>query len=370
MYLNAGIGHPTDPSMAPTALTLSGNAFTAALPWTQLPQALLDRTCFFHHATNTVVHPDEVKVLSLGGAVAQNEMLVSLLAAQLAPVLGTVQVEPIVLGPRNASEDITFQARPQPILSPASLAALLAPPTGVLGTLTSLRDSSLNELNALVKSQGNRAQAAFIDSYVQSQTQARDLSESLLTTLEGITDNSPASQVTAAVTLIRMNTSPVVSINIPFGGDNHTDTLLADETSQTVSGVAVIGQLWTQLVAAGIQDKVSFLSLNVFGRTLSASTSANGRQHNGNHHAAVMFGPAIRGSVIGGVEPVTGDFGAMSLDSTSGAGIAAGGGDVPSEETLQAMALTMGAAVGVDASYLTQQISGGKVIAGALAGGS
>lgn len=369
MYLNPAVGHPAGPTMTPTQLKLAGKTYTAALPWAQLPQPLLDRTCFFHHGTYTVVHPDEVQVLALGGSVAGNEMLVSMLAAQLAPVLGTVQVEPIVLGPRSASEDITFQARPQPILSPSSLAALLAPPNGALGQLTSLRDSTLNQLNALVKSEGTRAQAAFIDSYAQSQAQARNLSQSLLSTLSGITDNSPSSQITAAVTLIRMNTSPVVSLNIPFGGDNHSDASLTNESAQTVVGVANLAQLWSELTAAGVQDKVSFLSLNVFGRTLNASTSANGRQHNGNHHAAVMFGPAFKGSVIGGVEPVSGDFGAMSLSSSTGAGVAGGAGDVPFNQTLQSMALTLGTAVGVAPAVLAQNISRGKVITPALASG-
>jgi hypothetical protein len=367
MYLNAGIGHPADPSMAPTALTIGGKSYTAALPWAQLPQALLDRMCFFHHGTYTVVHPDEVKVLALAGAVAHNEMFVSLLASQLAPLLGTVQTEPIVLGPRNASEDVTFQARPQPILSPSSLASLLAPPTGPIGQLTQLRDNDLNRLNALIKSHGNRAQGRFIDQYVQSQAQARNLSESLLSTLAGITDNSPASQVTAAVTLIRMKAAPVISLNIPFGGDNHSDTALAKETAETVSGVGTLGLLWSQLVAAGIQDQVSFLSLNVFGRTLSAATSTDGRQHNGNHHVALFFGKPFKGSVIGGVEPLQGDFGATSINSSTGAAVLGGAGDVPFGQTMQAMALTMGQGAGVDPVFLSQNITGGKVIPSALA---
>jgi hypothetical protein len=369
MYLNPQIGHPTDPSMAATSLTLAGKSFTAARPWSQLPQALLDRTVFFHHGTYTVVHPDEGKVLALEGNVAGNEMFVSLLASQLAPQLGTVQTEPIVLGPRNTSEDITFQGRPQPILSPSALASLLAPPTGPLGTLTSLRDQDLNRLNALFKSSGNKAQGAFIDQYVQSQAQVRALSESLLTTLEGIADNSAASQVTAAVTLIRMKAAPVVSINIPFGGDNHVDTGLATETAQTVTGVATLGQIWSQLVAAGIQDQVSFLSLNVFGRTLAASTSTNGRQHNENHHAAVMFGAGFQGGVIGGVEPVQGDFGAMSINSATGAGVPNGGGDIAFGNTLQSMGVTFGAGAGIASSFLTQNIAGGSIVPGALATG-
>jgi hypothetical protein len=150
-YLNPQLGHPMDPRMAPAQLTLAGTPFTAAQPWTQLPQALLDRSCFFHHGTYTVVHADEASILGLGGFVANNVMYPALLATQLAPLLGTIQAAPVVLGPRATSEDIYAQGAAQPILSPSALSTLLAPPTGALGQLQQLRDQDLDRLNALVK---------------------------------------------------------------------------------------------------------------------------------------------------------------------------------------------------------------------------
>jgi hypothetical protein len=368
-YLSSAIGHPQDPRMSPTQLTLAGAPFTAALPWTQLPQALLDRTCFFHHATYTVVHADEANVLALGGATAGHQMFASLLASQLAPALGTVQTDPIVLGPRPTSEDLYYSGGPEPIISPSALASLLAPPQGPLGQLTRMRDQDLDSLNALVKAEGNPAKSAFIDRYALSQQQVRALSEDLLSALASIPDNGPASQVTAAIILIRMNVSPVVSINIPFGGDNHGDPGLGMEVHETVSGTATLGQIWTQLTAAGLQDKVSFLSLNVFGRTLSAATSANGRQHNANHHVAVMFGAPFRGGVIGGIEPVGDDLGATSISSATGAGVPNGGGDIPFAQTMQSMAKTFGTGVGVSADFLQQNIMGGQSVPAALAAG-
>src|SRR5438105_1441664 len=47
---NPNIVHPMDPAMAPMPMTIGGKTYQAARPWTQLPQALVDRTCFFHHA--------------------------------------------------------------------------------------------------------------------------------------------------------------------------------------------------------------------------------------------------------------------------------------------------------------------------------
>lgn len=55
----AEVAHPADPLMAPTQLTLSGQSYTAAKPWADLPQSTLDRTVFFHHATYTPVHQDQ-----------------------------------------------------------------------------------------------------------------------------------------------------------------------------------------------------------------------------------------------------------------------------------------------------------------------
>ncbi len=165
-----------------------------------------------------------------------------------------------------------------------------------------------------------------------------------------------------------MNVAPLISVNIPFGGDNHSDPGLNAESMQTVSGVATIGTLWSTLLELGIQDQVSFLSLNVFGRTLSAATSSNGRGHNADHHIALMFGAPFAGGVIGGIEPTNGDFGAMSISSANGAGVPGGGGDISTAETMQSMAKTFGAGVGVDPTLLASDITGGKIVDTALAG--
>jgi len=362
------ISHPPDPAMAPTQLMLAGKQHTAAAPWARLPQAMLDRTCFFHHGTYTVVHPDLGEVMTLQGLVSHRDMLVSLIASQLAGCLGTVQREPLALGPRDASEALTAQGRPQPVLSPVALAGLLSPPAGPLGQMQKIRDADLDRLNAWYRQNGNSGQRAFLDRYAISQQQARSISDTLLGTLAGIKDNSPDSQVAAAVVLFRMNVSPVISIHIPFGGDNHTDTLLANETKQTVAGVATVGNLWTQLNAAGLQDRVTFAMMNVFGRTLSAKAGyTNGRDHHGDHHVTVLIGKPFQGSVVGGLEPAKADYRAMSLDSLSGAGIPGGGGDVPFAETLAAVGKTLAAGCGVDRGFLDQNIRKGKLVAGALA---
>jgi hypothetical protein len=161
-----------------------------------------------------------------------------------------------------------------------------------------------------------------------------------------------------------MNVTPVVAIHIPFGGDNHTDAALASETAQTVSGVAAIGALMTQLASAGLSDQVTFMSLNVFGRTL-ISKDVDGRNHNPNHQVSITIGKPFRAGVIGGVGPVAGDYGALAIDSRTGLGNA--GGDIDAGSTLASFGKTALAAVGVDAGTIDTLISTGKVVPAALA---
>lgn len=363
-YDDPGIFHSADPSMAKTMLTIGGQKTYAAAPWATLPASVLDRTCFFHLMTNTPVHPKEPDVLKLMGATYQSEMLPSILAKQLAPCLGTVQAQPITIGATSPSEGLVYDGQALPIIPPLSLKSTLASPAGPLTDLQGLRDQTLAQLYDLYKNGASQAQRAYIDALVTSQTQVRSINQSLLDALSSIADNGVASQITAALTLVQMKVTPVVAIHIPFGGDNHHDAGLATETAQTVSGVAAIGSLMAQLGSLGLADQVSFLSLNVFGRTLGAA-STNGRQHNGNHQVSIAIGKPWRGGVIGGVGPVAGDYGALAIDSKSGRGVA--GGDIAAVDTLASFGKTALAAVGVDAATIGQAITAGQVIGAALA---
>jgi hypothetical protein len=363
-YADPKIVHSQDPTMAPMPLTIQGQQYTAAAPWATLPQAVLDRTCFWHMMTDTPVHPKQPDVLKLMEATQADEMLPSLLARQLAPCLGTIQTEPISVGATSPSEGLTYQGRALPIVPALALKATLTTPAGPLANLQPLRDQTLNQLYDLYKNGTSPAGRAYIDSLVTSQQQIRGIQQGLLAQLESIKDNSPASQVLAALTLVQMKVSPVVAIHIPFGGDNHRDIGLQAETTQTVAGVATIASLMSQLASAGLADQVTFMSLNVFGRTLGPSNT-DGRQHNPNHQVSVTIGKPFRGGVIGGIGPAQNDYGALGFDSTSGQ--VSSSPDVPAVNTLGAFGQTLLAAVGVDAATIASLISVGKVVTGALA---
>jgi hypothetical protein len=363
-YDDAKIVHSSDPMMAATPLTLGGTTTTAAAPWATLPQNVLDRTCFWHIMTNTPVHPEEPNVLKLMGVTASDEMLPSLLARQLAPCLGTIQSQPICMGATSPSEGISYGGAPLPIIPALALKATLTSAPGALTNLQALRDQTMNQLYDLYKNGASPAQQAFVDSLVTSQQQVRNINQSLLDALGSITDNSAASQILAAITLIQMKVSPVISVHIPFGGDNHRDVGLATETSQTVSGVATIVALMQQLATAGLSDQVTLVSLNVFGRTIGPGNT-DGRQHNPNHQASFTIGKPFKGGIIGGVGPVGGDYGALAIDSKTGA--ASSSGDVSPTASLAAFGRTMLAAVGVSSAMIASDVSTGTVVLGALA---
>jgi hypothetical protein len=290
-------------------------------------------------------------------------MLPSLLAKQLAPCLGTVQAQPITLGASSPSEGLSYGGQALPIIPPLALKATLTSPTGALANLQALRDQTLTQLDGLYRGSANAGQKAYLDALVTSQSEVRNIRQDLLSSLSSIKDNSVASQITAAVALIQMNVTPVIAIHIPFGGDNHTDAALAKEAQQTVDGVAAIGSLMAQLAAAGLSDQVTFLSLNVFGRTLGPR-NVDGRDHNENHQVSITIGKPFRGGVIGGVAPGGGDYAAVAINSATGAG--GSGGDISPVESLASFGKTALAAVGVDAGVIASSITTGKVVPAAL----
>ena len=376
-YDDSNIQHPNDPSMVSTAMTFGARSVKGAQIWSTLPATTLARTCFFHHGTYTVIHPDEEKVLRLEGAVAAGEMLPSFLSRELAGPLGTVRPQPLSLGGQGAIEAIVYQGQPQAFLTPTTLASVLAAPQNGLGAadLVTMRDKTLDSLNAFAKSQGNTVQKNFIDQYATSTTQLRTLQQGLLGSLSSIKDDSPDSQIQAAIILFQMKVTPVVAVHVGFGGDNHSDTGLATEIAGHQTGVASIATMMQALASANLQDKVTFVMSNVFGRTMVNGVNNDGRQHNDRHHVTVMIGPGVQGSVIGGPTLSSGaaagggggdsEYSALPIDSSTGLGSASG--DVAYADTLASMGKTLATAVGLPASTISANILSGTAIKTALA---
>ena len=292
-------------------------AMGVAAPATgQLTSAVLARTAFFHHRTGTTVHGDQPKVMKLLGDMSGGEMAVSAYAKHLSTCFGTVQAAPISVGARgNSSELVSFAGRTLPSISPTQLKSLLTGSrTDALVKARVLRDQALDQLNQLAKTDGSTIQKQFLDKLATSQTQVRALAEQLGTTLNAITADDVNGQALAAAALFSANVTPVVTIRIGFGGDNHTDANLQAEADQHVSGVRGIQQVMTALgtltdsMGVSLTERVTFATMNVFGRNLSGIqkvTDRTGRDHYGNHSVMVMIGKNVKPGVIGGV--VAGD---------------------------------------------------------------
>lgn len=367
-YEDPAVEHSNNALMAPTAMTIGGRQLTAAKPWAELPASILDKTVFFHHGTYTNSHPNHPKVMRLMGSVERNEMLVSVYSEALSGVLETVQREPISVGARSGDEILAFQGRSLANVSPIALKSSLAQEQNALGDLRPLRDQAVDEVYALYQAHGTENQRRMLDRFVVTRDEARSLSLDLVERLSSIDGNNETDQVLAASVLAAMNVSPVITLRINFGGDNHSDQEFVRETEETVEGVSQLRTLVETvdgMRSEGVlRNDVIVGTLNVFGRDL-ARKGRGGRDHNGRHHCTVLIGEGLRGGVIGGIEPTGNDYQAQAIDSASGR--ASASGDIAHEETFESMAKTLGVALGVPRTRLDEAISGGRVVEPALA---
>ncbi len=361
--------HPAE--VRSTKLSLGGGVYDAAAPWGALPPALLSRLGFVHHRTSAETHPEHPKVMrvfdAMRGATGNGvEMLPSAIAAELAASLGTIQREPMVLG----EERVTYESRFVEQLSPMELKGLFGGAPGALSGFAKLRDKTLDAVYADVKASGTKAQRAYLDRTVASRAQAAELGDKLAVDLgvipvtdpkavSGLVDDYPLDaidQVLTAVTLVKYKVSPVVTIHLPFGGDNHHDVDFAQESLELQGGVRIMQLVWEKLAEAGLEGVTTFAMLNTFGRTLDTS---GGRAHNSGHHVMPMFGPKIRAGVAGAPQRGARDWEAAAFSSTTGR--ADGSGDVTSEKSFAAAARTLMRACGVPAERVDVRLPGATV---------
>jgi len=149
--------------------------------------------------------------------------------------------------------------------------------------------------------------------------------------------------------------TPVVTIRLAFGGDNHSDQDLQAEADQHVTGIAGIQAVMDQLAANNLSDKVTFATMNVFGRNLNSiakTESRSGRDHYGNHAVMVMIGKNVKAGVYGGIAGTS--LKATAIDATTGASApgASGANIIPESMTHVAAARTLGVALGIPESQM------------------
>lgn len=361
-----GAQHPNEALLPRGQVRLGEARVTGAQVWQSLPNPLRQRLAVFHLQTRSVAHPEQPATLNCHGSVksaAGNgaEMLPTMIAELAAPTLNTLQAEPV----RQSKSDITVAGQPLQLVKPSELQALFADRDAQLADMRASRDAALDALYADLRVDGTRAQRRFLDRFAQSRTQARALGERLSALLARLPldpedVDGAQDQVLAAVALAQLRVAPVITLRLPFGGDNHNDSDLSVEAAETISGVARIGQLWQGLLDAGLQDEVSFAMLNVFGRELVRNNNG-GRDHNNQHGVLLAFGPGFRGGVYGGVSVARGG---LAIDPVTGEGRA--NAPIPASETLEAAAKTLTRGLGHDPEIIAQRIQGGRIIDAAL----
>ena len=353
----------------PVQFSLGETNALAASPWASLPETLRARMGFWHHGTFTNAHPDFPSVRRFNGAVKGQggigtDEFDALITQQNANALSTTLNEPLSVG----GTAIENEGSNVPVIKPNDIKGVFSGAINNIEQMIQLRDAYVDRTYSAIKAQGTPAQQTFMDRYTQSQTQAKNIGDQLSALLTDINGNDAINQAKAAVALAQINLSPVITMGIPFGGDNHADSNLQDEFNETTSAIEAITTLWEGLVTAGIQDKVVFASLNTFGRTLRRNNSG-GRDHNGNHHCLVTFGSNIKGGVVGGLEPYYKrdeivDFKATSIASTTGE--SDNNGDITLEQSLVSVGKTLAKATGISDSVIETRLDGGKIIEGAL----
>ena len=367
-YESASIVHPIVPEAQPVPFTLAGAFVIGARAWSAMPQAVLDRTCFFHGRTGTLVHLDLPKVASLMGASRDDEAMASSFSTALAPALETVLRTPVSLLGESGFEEQRVMCRGRKLPNHDALAIrdILLDDHGSLAALRHLRDRAMDRLHARLSASGTPEEKAFVDGIAQSSREARDLGERLLGDLSGLSRGDADAQIVVATALIKLKVTPVVVIDIPFGGDNHSDPDLVGESTQLVSGVRRITTLMARLTELGLQDDTTYMSLNPFGRTLRALGTA-GRNHL-DHHVSIIIGKGIQGGVVGGIAATgDGEFAPLGIDSSTGRASETAF-DIAPEDTLPSLAKTVGANLGIARAQLDAAITRGKAVPAALVG--
>lgn len=359
-YDVAGVVHASDPAMAKTAINLGSVSTNAAQIWSTLPQAVLDRTSFFHHATRTQVHGELVKVLQLLGDASKSETITAIFAKYLAPALGTVGNTPVPVGDVNMSAG----GRTLPRLKPTTLRELLVAGDSPLNDLQTLRDEALDEIHLTLRAHGTTEQRKFMTDHSNARADVRTLAEGAVDLLSAVDNDKESAQIKAAVALIKLKLTPVVALTFPFGGDNHNDSNLVKEVDQHTTGVGFIAELMQVLASEGLSDKVTFASLNVFGRTLK-NQGMKGRTHHSKHHCTLMIGKHVNPGIVGGIKASGDDFEAKPIDSMTGMG--SDSGDISYEEGLPSVGKTLGAVLGLHDATLDTEILKGKIVTAAVA---
>lgn len=365
-YGNNGLQHPGDASMSASNFSLGNAQVRAASPWANLPLELRNQLHFIHNRTEVNAHNEFRDVLYGLGRVKNeggsgSEMIASVVAQENAASLGTIMDRPFVL-----DSELDYKGSRIRKVSPDLFQSLFgAQGTQAANQMMKFRDQALDSLYADIKEKGTHAQKDFLEDAIKSRQEARALSEKLSEVLGNLPNNEDEAAVLVAAVVCFSGAAPVVNLKLSFGGDNHGDSNLADETSQTVRGTQHLAQLHTYLSDFGITDKVVFALQNTFGRTLRLNPKG-GRDHNNLHNVTLLFGANVKPGVSGGIEVIQDERGARAAPFNSDTGRVSNNGDITPATSLVSSIKTIYKACGLPAETIEKRVQGGKIIKNAV----
>jgi Protein of unknown function (DUF1501) len=360
-YAYPAMNHSIDPAMQGALIKLGSAAHVAAQSWTTVPQWALDRAAFIQHATFAGQHGTLGSVLRLMGRAKALEMIPAIFAKYLSVPLKTIQQTPISAG---VGEVFVAGGVRIPNASPLAWKELVGQYDAVPDEFQKIRDRTTDKMYAALKKNGTRAQLRYLDQLAKSSADAKRLGGDVANLLGGITDDGNDAQLTAAIAIAKMNISPVIGIKLDFGGDNHNDPELRNEAIKSKNAISALARFFATLKANGLEDKVTFASLGVFGRNFRVA-DLHGRDHWASHSTSIIVGKNVNAGLFGGTVARFGDYSATGIDSVTGKGIV-DGGDIKYDDTLAAFGKTLGAVLGISAATLEAEISGGKIIQAAI----
>lgn len=361
------INHP-DQFKIPVPYKLGTVDVEAASPWAELDITIKDRMHFIHYQSLANAHTQASEILMSSSAIKglENigyEMLPSAISQMLN--LNTVSNVPILL---NNRWGLTYKGATINSQSPEIISLNFKKLTEDKQKLLNFRDKSLNALYKDLCKDGTENQKNFCDQFITSRDEARLISEKLgeLISQIEINDETNETNLSFAAALIAANATRVVGILIPFGGDNHFDKDLVDETDGLISGTSDISFLSKQMKDFGIFEKTTVALQGVFGRTLGIKGANLGRDHHLRSAVTVMFGPNVKPGVSGGIRETQGKEGGVATNINSQTGESTNAGDIKVDDSLASTCKTLVRACGVSEEVINSRISRGKVIKSAV----
>ncbi len=344
----------------PVDLRIGTQVHKAASAWNTLNADIKKTANFFHLHTLTNSHNEMDSVSKIFGAIEPiegrtAEMLPSMIAYEMSKMLGTSLDNPIAMqGP------LQFKGRTQTVYRPTDITSLF--PTGLSDARVNarkFRDQLVDSTYRDIKTNGTPAQKRFLANHAISGDKAKELGDQLAQALNGINGNGTDDKMRTAAALLALKVTPVVTMGLDFGGDNHGDTNLTNETNKHKSSIASINLLYEALKGYGIEDKTIFSLMNVFGRTPTVN-GRGGRDHHGQQSIMFSFGNGIKGGMIGDLMPSSRrGFQSSPLNSQTGR---VENPDIDHKETLHSAAKSLMVATGISESKVNKIVTGGKVV--------